>query len=329
MDEILNTDAEILDSTQNYYDVSICIISYNKSKYIPDAIQSVLMQETVCSYEIVIGDNASDDGTQDLLKKYHADDPEKFCLIFNRQNLGLTANMFNTMCKAKGKYIIILYADDYWIDPSKLQRQFEFMESHPAYVGVSTPLEYRYDGEDNGFKQFPPGFMYDKPVNLDRYLNGYDFPMAGLMFRKQILTDNIKHFQIMTESSPKADDASFCILILMKGDIFLIGKITAVYRCFRENAGASNYNSVNTAYMRCENSIELLNNLDRLTGNSLDLGVRYGFILTSAFSGILSHKITLSQYAGLTKKMNAVYKNRHLRLLFKGVCRKMELKIRK
>ena len=70
MDLVLNDKAEILDSKESQYDVSICIITYNKRPYIREAIESILTQKTTCRYEIVIGDNASTDGTTDILEDY-------------------------------------------------------------------------------------------------------------------------------------------------------------------------------------------------------------------------------------------------------------------
>ncbi|RAZ91699.1 SAM-dependent methyltransferase, partial [Klebsiella oxytoca] len=76
-------------------------------------------------YEIVIGDNQSTDGTRELLHEYWEKYPEKVAVILNDQNLGLTTNMYNTMRKCKGKYIIVLYGDDYWISDRKIQEQFD------------------------------------------------------------------------------------------------------------------------------------------------------------------------------------------------------------
>ena len=146
MNVIENINAEVLDSSERIYDLSVCIITYNKVDYIRSAIESVLMQKTTCKYEIVIGDNQSTDGTKDVLYEYWKKYPEKIALILNDQNLGLTANMYNTMRKCKGKYIIILYGDDYWTSYKKMQDQYDFLEKNfkdwePLYDEFITKLE--------------------------------------------------------------------------------------------------------------------------------------------------------------------------------------------
>ena len=85
MNVIENIHAKILDSTETFYDVSVCIITYNKAKYIRSAMESVLMQKTTCKYEIVIGDNQSTDGTRELLHEYWEKYPEKVAVILNDQ----------------------------------------------------------------------------------------------------------------------------------------------------------------------------------------------------------------------------------------------------
>jgi glycosyltransferase involved in cell wall biosynthesis len=115
-------------------EVSICCATYNQVNILPKAIESFLMQKTSFPFEIVIHDDASTDGTQELIKAYAAKHP-------NIRPIFQTKNQFKSTKKwpfgehiypqAKGRYIAECDGDDHWTDPLKLQKQYDFMESHP------------------------------------------------------------------------------------------------------------------------------------------------------------------------------------------------------
>ncbi len=323
MNIVMNKKAEILDSTGTSYDISICVITYNKEKYIRDTIESILMQETTCSYEIVVGDNASTDGTRSILREYWHYDSDKFSIILNDVNIGLTANIYNAMMKAKGKYIAVLYGDDYWIAKDRLQKQFNFLEQNANFVGVTSAIENRYDGQNKGFKIFPSSSMRGRCCTLDLYLSGYDFPMAGVMFRNDIFSNQRNHFRKMLEASLSIDDLSFCILLLMTGNVYIFAETMGVYRCFKKENNSNNFNTVNSIYKRSYMSIELLNKLDKLTNSTLDLSMRYGMILGSAFWTVMKGELKFKDYRKLTLQINDHSQKPFL--MVKGLLRKVQL----
>lgn len=114
--------------------VSIWMITYNHETYIREAIDSILMQETDFDYEIVIGEDCSTDNTRAILLEYKKQYPKKFKLLLHEKNLGIVDNMLTTFNACNGKYVAMLEGDDAWTDPTKLQKQVDFMESHPEYV---------------------------------------------------------------------------------------------------------------------------------------------------------------------------------------------------
>lgn len=325
MNIIENKEAEILDSKHETYDISICVITYNKEKYIRDTIESILMQRTSCKYEIVVGDNLSTDGTRAILKEYWKLYPDKFCLVLNNENLGLTRNIYNTMRKAKGKYIIILYGDDYWISDEKLQSHYDFLENNQEYIGVSSVVESRYSGEEKGFRTFPCKKIRGNKCTLSDYLKGYDFPMVGVMFRNDLFTKQEEHFKKMLDSSLYIDDLSFCILLLMQGDVYVLPKLDGVYRCFRDDEKAGNFNSVNSKKKRSILTIDLLNRLDDLTDGKLDLGVRYGYVLTTMAFAFTKKEVGKKDYVEVVNCIKDKYKKHSKLLLTKGIMKKLML----
>lgn len=110
-------------------EISVCIVTYNHEKYIENCIKSVLNQSTNFEFEVIIGDDYSQDGTRDIIERLKWDYPGKIKTIFHEKNLGPWGNFYETHNQAKGKYIAHLDGDDYFL-PGKLQAQYNFMESN-------------------------------------------------------------------------------------------------------------------------------------------------------------------------------------------------------
>jgi glycosyltransferase involved in cell wall biosynthesis len=124
-----------MDKTQEPL-VSICCITYNHEKYIRDAIESFLMQETDFPFEIIIHDDASTDRTADIIREYEKKYPELIRPIYQTENQyskGIGILLSLVFKKSKGKYIAFCEGDDYWTDPLKLHKQIMQMEKHPEY----------------------------------------------------------------------------------------------------------------------------------------------------------------------------------------------------
>lgn len=117
--------------------VSVCCITYNHAPYISQCVDGFLMQKTSFPYEIIINDDCSSDGTTEILKEYAEKYPDLIQLILHDENQyskGIRRILATFVYPlVKGKYIAICEGDDYWTDPNKLQKQVDFLESHPDY----------------------------------------------------------------------------------------------------------------------------------------------------------------------------------------------------
>lgn len=118
--------------------VSIACLAYNHEKYIEDAIEGFLMQNTTFPIEILIHDDASDDNTAQIIRKYEKKYPELIKPIYQTENQYSQGNKPARINRgrAKGKYIALCEGDDYWTDPLKLQKQIEFLENNESYSMV-------------------------------------------------------------------------------------------------------------------------------------------------------------------------------------------------
>src|SRR5262245_51422112 len=114
--------------------VSVFLATYNHEPFIEQAVRSVLMQRVNFDYEVLVGEDASTDGTARVLERLQAEHPGRVRALLRPRNLGMCRNFVETYQACRGEYIAYLDGDDYWTCPDKLQRQVDFLESHPDHV---------------------------------------------------------------------------------------------------------------------------------------------------------------------------------------------------
>lgn len=129
--------------------VSVCMITYNHEKYIAQAIESVLVQQTDFQYELVIGEDCSLDGTRAVVRVYGESYPDQIRLLLPEHNIGAMANFAATLKACRGQYIALLEGDDYWTDPAKLQKQVSFLKEHPDYAICFHNTLIKYENSDD------------------------------------------------------------------------------------------------------------------------------------------------------------------------------------
>lgn len=117
--------------------VSICCIAYNHESYIEDALEGFLMQKTKFSFEIIVHDDASTDKTADIIREYADVYPNIIKPIMqkvNQYSISQSQPIINAVTICRGKYLALCEADDYWLDPNKIQIQHDFLEKNPSIV---------------------------------------------------------------------------------------------------------------------------------------------------------------------------------------------------
>lgn len=115
--------------------VSVWCATYNHAPYIKDALEGFLLQKTTFPFEVIIHDDASTDGTTEILRAYEKMYPQLIKVIYRKENTYRSPDRVKKIIALKkqylrGKYVAVCEGDDYWTSPNKLQKQVEYMESH-------------------------------------------------------------------------------------------------------------------------------------------------------------------------------------------------------
>jgi len=206
--------------------VSVCMITYNHEKYLRQALVSVLTQNTNYNYEIIIGDDVSNDGTREILKEYELKYPKLIKVIYRIENIGATRNLADCIKNSSGKYISILEGDDYWISDKKLQLQSDFLDSN---LNFSTCFSACQMVDKNGNPiTILPTFNFKKPRHTLLDLIEQDSFMATstIMFRANLFD----YFPEVFYSLRNGCDWTLNVLNAEHGDIAYIDELVSVYR---------------------------------------------------------------------------------------------------
>lgn len=214
--------------------VSICCITYNHENYIRDAIEGFLMQKTTFPLEIIIHDDASTDGTAEIIRYYAVQNPDTIKPILQ------TTNQFSTGTKplaqivfplAKGKYIAICEGDDYWTDPQKLQKQVDFMEENPDYSMCFHNAIVVYENKPKKSHLFTK-LDKKKEYNIEDVIESPWFiPTNSIVFRKKYYErQNWMNYVF-------GGDYALQLILATKGTFYGFNESMSVYR--RNNTGIS------------------------------------------------------------------------------------------
>lgn len=114
--------------------ISVVCMTYNHEKYIGKALDGFLMQKTDFPFEVIVHDDASTDNTAQIIKDYENKYPAVIKSIIQKENQysqGVASDEKFVFPILRGKYVAICEGDDYWIDPYKLQKQYDVLEAHP------------------------------------------------------------------------------------------------------------------------------------------------------------------------------------------------------
>lgn len=208
--------------------VSICTAVYNHEPYLRKCFDGFLMQKTNFAFEVLVHDDASTDNSAEIIREYTEKHPEIFKPIYQKENQyskGVKVSATYQFPRAKGKYIALCEGDDYWTDPLKLQKQVDFLETHPDYVMCSHRFKIFKQQEnlitDDWYGEVSEGTHYD----LNALINGkWFFHPLTVMFRTDIY-DSEKYSKY-----PYSMDAVLFYHLLKKGKGYMLPDKMAVYR---------------------------------------------------------------------------------------------------
>ena len=217
--------------------VSICCLVYNQAQYVEDMLRGIFMQKVDFDYEVIIHDDASTDGTIEILKKYkerYGDIIELLLEEENQYSKGVIISKNILYPCVKGKYMVLLEGDDYWIYEGKLQAQYDLMEAHPEVsLCYHNALVYDEGRDETNLSIYDQktGYISDRDIICTTH--GW-YPTASLFCRASYLLEQPDLF-------PATGDEGIRTYMACRGKLYFINQVWSVYRQYLEGSFNSRY----------------------------------------------------------------------------------------
>ena len=208
--------------------VSIQCLAYNHERFIRDCLDGIVSQITNFRFEAIVHDDASTDETQSIIREYAAKYPDIIKPVIEKENLyskdigRLRCVMQEKLC---GKYIAFCECDDYWVDRQKLQKQVDFLESHPDYSMCFHSAQKKYEVDSKSWLDCEN--IEDRDYSATEVFVHWTVPTASILCRREAfeLFHNLKGGERILNG-----DIALILSCMTKGKVRGFSERMSVYR---------------------------------------------------------------------------------------------------
>jgi glycosyltransferase involved in cell wall biosynthesis len=209
--------------------VSVLVMTYNHAKFISQALESILMQQVNFNYEVLISEDCSTDGTREIVKEYYDKFPDKIQLLLSEKNIHSNAVVVRGIDAARGDYIALLDGDDYWMSSDKLQKQVDFLDTHPDCALCFHNAQVVYEDNSQEPWYWTPADQKQFSTLEDIWLGNF-IATCSTMFRRGLFGEVPDWY----DSFFPITDWPLHILNAEHGNIGYINEVMGVYRYHSE-----------------------------------------------------------------------------------------------
>lgn len=247
------------------YQLTVYCLAFNHGAYIREALEGFVKQKTNFSFKVIVHDDASTDGTQEIIKEYQRKYPEIIFPILQKENqyskgVFITRHIIVPMIDTQ--YTAICEGDDFWTDENKLQLQYDFLQAHPDYVMcVHDTARVNADGTKVG-RDFI-GEKQDREVTAEEIIcHGQPvFHTSSCMYRTHVQKSMSDDFRIKG-----IGDYPLAIFLATQGRVHYIARTMSAYRTNVAGGWTQrNMRDTTKAVAHYQNVVDGLEKLDGLT----------------------------------------------------------------
>ena len=219
------------------YSVSVIVCTYNQEQTIGRTLDAILSQRSSVPFEVIIGDDASTDGTLSVCRTYAGKYPDKVRLLAWQENRGVLDNYYSCVREAHGEFIMECGGDDEWCQ-GRMELCLSIMEQHPEVVQVFTDVFFRSErtGEvrPSGRAILQPGVTKGEEMLRILFRQKASEMTSFAMTRRAAMIEVMNEFpQFFSGRAYPCEDKQLKTLVATKGDIFFSPECTYYYNIDR------------------------------------------------------------------------------------------------
>lgn len=239
--------------------VTVFLLTYNHAPYIEQTINAILNQKVNFKIQLLIHDDASTDGTSDIIRRYANKYPNIITAIIQRENKYQKnqAVDIDTIPYMYGKYIALCEGDDYWPALDKLEKQVEYLEENSHIVGTGGVTRYYNDDGVECMEPMPDARYLDCIITKKEFASwrGFNVATNTLLFKSEIVKSY--DFICAKKISPKVGDILVLTNMFEHGDVYIFDECFQNHR-IQTRQDASNYNSLFDTKEKFEDVVRVL-----------------------------------------------------------------------
>lgn len=233
--------------------ISVCCTCYNHEKYLNRCIDSILKQRIDLSYEILIHDDCSTDGSRKIINEYERRYPmivRSLMQIENQYSKGRNVVRDFLLPQTRGKYIVICDCDDYWCDEYKLKKQIDAIINSECDFCYHTTVKVRDDEKSLG-KTIPCMVNKSDIVTLQQFLKeefcdgNWAVHLSSIMAKKEIVDKYLLCKDKYIDLFPMFD-LPYTLFLFSVSDAYYLPEVMTCYRITNIGYMANSQRDINT-----------------------------------------------------------------------------------
>ena len=284
--------------------ISVLMPTYRHGTFLAEAIESVIMQEIDVPIELIVGEDCSPDNSLDIATDYQNKYPHLIKIVTGENNVGGYENVNRMLYESRGQFIANCDGDDYWCDPSKLQRQLEIFRSRPKcmlvfHASVASDLNRNLHFSKIGH------YFFSRLIGTNEIIlgDGGLMPTASILVKRAVIQD----LPDWWKAAP-IGDYPMALRAAAMGEVAYIDRVMSVYRTNVPHSWTSRHKPQLASRMEYARRIESM-----LLGFAAEYGHRFDKPVAAMISKYYSDPLvrlpgTLSEkqafYAQVAKKLN-------------------------
>lgn len=212
--------------------ISVIVVTYNQQASIGRCLDAIMCQQTTEPFEVLVGDDCSQDDTPRICQEYADRYPDRIRLFLRTHNIGLLDNYYSLVREARGEFLIDCAGDDEWL-PTRISVCLDVMRQYPNVVHVVTDAWNRCDStgivSESNAARYPEGIIKGMELSHHVLTTQRNQIFLGMMRTSAVQEVMTAYPQFFTGRTYPLEDKQIITLLGLKGDTYYSPEKTFYY----------------------------------------------------------------------------------------------------